>query len=328
MEAALFEPPPLWLSPLGTILKPHSGVYSMKMQIAFRETATVRHDHSVAMAVGIIEVGPEELQDFEEKALAFKFHFTPAYSHAVGVSVVGGPRKLVDRDGWLENTLATGTLEDLLTSHIERAIPNDRHNADFALRETELPPSVEGGVVFAFSGLVHVKHEQPFRFEDLQWFESRAGDRVDLMLFTGRSGIEKRTERSAVDMVESMRGQAISAFLQAPLWGFGEEVYGLPGTMRLDVYRKHGRYQDLVLADDRNPAEELELEELREFMRYAALDNLEKDEVFRNFVREMREQFPEFDGNRPMTADQIVSREESMGVIVASLLNSSDRYAR
>lgn len=292
----------------------------MKMQIAFRETATVRHDHSVAIAVGIIEVGPEELQDFEDKALAFKFHFTPAYGHAVGVSVVGGPRMLVDRDGWLGDTLATGTLENLLTSHIERAIPNHQHNADFTLRETELPPSVEGGVVFAFSGFLHVKPGQPFDFECLQWFENRAGDRADLMLFTGRSGIEQRLEQGRVDMVESMRGQAMSAFLQAPLWGFVEEAYGLPGTMRLDVYRKMDRYQDLVLADDRNPEEESELEELREFMRHAALDNLEKDETFRNFVREMREQFPEFDGNRPMTADQIVSREESVGVIVASIL--------
>lgn len=300
----------------------------MKMQIAFRETATVRHDHSVAIAVGIIEVGPEELQDFEEKALAFKFHFTPAHGHAVGVSVVGGPRKLVDRDGWLGNTLATGTLEDLLTSHIERAIPNDQHNADFALRETELPPSVEGGLVFAFSGFVHVKPEQPFRFEDLQWFENRAGDPADLLLFTGRSGIEQRLEQGRVDMVASMEGEAMPAFLQAPLWGFVEEAYGLPGTMRLDVYRKMDRYQDLVLADETTPAEESELEGLREFMRYAALDNLEKDEMFRNFVREMREQFPEFAGNRPMTAEQIVSREESMGVIVASLLNSSDSYAR
>ncbi len=300
----------------------------MKMQIAFRETATVRHDHSVAIAVGIIEVGPEELQDFEEKALAFKFHFTPVYGHAVGVSVVGGPRKLVDRDGWIENTLETGTLEDLLTSDIERAIPNEHHNADFALRETELPPSVEGGVVFAFSGFLHVKPGQPFKFEDLQWFEKRAGDPSHLMLFTGRSGIERRIEQGPVDMVESMRGQAMSAFLREPLWGFGDEAYGLPGTMRLDVYRKLGRYQDLVFADDRTPAEDSELDELREFMRYAALDSLEKDEMFQNFVREMRDQFPEFDGNRPMTAAQIVSREEGMSVIVASLVNSSDSYGR
>jgi hypothetical protein len=300
----------------------------MKMQIAFRETTKVRHDHSVAMAVGVVEVGPEELQDFDEKSLAFKFHFIPVYGHAVGVSVVGGPRKIVDRDGWIGNTLATGTLEDLLTSHIERAIPNDHHNADFVLRKTELLPSVEGGVVFAFSGFVHVKPGQPFGFEDLQWFENRAGDPSHLMLFAGRSGIERRIEQGSVDMVESMRGEAMSAFLREPLWGFGDEAYGLPGTMRLNVYRKLGRYQDLVLADDRTPSEDLELGGLREFMRCAGLDNLEKDEMFRDFVREMREQFPEFDGSRPMTADQIVSREESVKVIIESLLNSSTSYAR
>lgn len=296
----------------------------MKMQIAFRETATVRHGHSVAIAVGVIEVGPEELQDIEEKALAFKFHFSPVYGHAVGVSSVGGPRTLVDRDGWLENTLATGTLEDLLTSHIERAVPNEHHNADFAFRETELPPSVEGGVVLAFSGFLHVKPEQKFDFENLLWFEEMHGAPNHMMVFAGRSGIERRIEQGRVDMVESMHGEAMPAFLRAPLWGFGDEAYGLPGTMRLDVYRKLDRYQHLVLADDRTADEDAELDELRPFMRYAGLNNLETDEMFRNFSREMRVQFPEFDGYRPMTAEQIVSREDSVSVIVRSLLKQDE----
>lgn len=299
----------------------------MKMQVAFRETTTVRHGHSVAMAVGIIEVGPMELVDFDEKALAFKFHFAPSSTHPIGVSAVGGPRKIIDDDGWVKNTLAIGAIEDLLTSRIERAIPNEHHNADLAFRETELEPSVEGGMVYAFSGLLHLKPGQSFNFDELQWFESTNDGLDKVMIFTGRSGIEHRIENGGVDMVESMLGEAMSAFLRAPLWGFGDEPYGLPGTMRIDVYRKMDRYQILVLADDRTEDEEHELAELREFMRCAGLNNLEKDEMYRNFVREMRSQFPEFDAYRPMTADQIVSREESLKVIVASLLKEADEDA-
>jgi hypothetical protein len=59
-------------------------------------------------------------------------------------------------------------------------------------------------------------------------------------------------------------------------------------------------------------------------MRYAGLNNLETNEMFQNFSREMRVQFPEFDGYRPMTAEQIVSREGSVSVIVGSLLKRDE----
>lgn len=296
----------------------------MKMQIAFRETTHIRHGNSVSMAVGIIEVGPDERRDLEEKALAFKFAFIPALDHPVAAVAVGEPRRLVDRGGYIKNTLTVGTLEDLLTTDLERAIPNEHHNADFILRETELPPSVDGGVVFAFSGFLHFKPRQNFNFENLLWFENAPGDPEHQMVFAGRSGFERRPEEGPVEMVVRMTGHSMSAMLRDPLWGFGEEAYGLPGTMRLENYQKLDRYQDLMFTDDRTPEEDAELDELSVFMRYAGLDTLEKDETFRAFVKEMRDQFPEFTGNFPMTADQIISRDESVKMLVSSLLERED----
>jgi hypothetical protein len=296
----------------------------MKMQIAFRESSEIRHGHSVAIAGGVVEIGPDEWQDFEEKALAFKFTFIPALDHPVAVSAVGEPRRVVARYDYIENTLRVGTLEDLLTTDLERAIPNDHHNADFVLRETELPSSVDGGIVFAFSGLLHLKPGQTFNFENLLWFENVSGDPEHRMVFAGRSGLERRFEEGSVDMVARMRGEAMSALLRDALWGFGDEAYGLPGTMRLENYHKLDRYQELVFADDRTPEEDAEFNELRAFMRYAGLDTLEKDETFRRFVKEMRDQFPEFNGNYPMTADQMIGRDESIKAVISNLLERED----
>ncbi|NTF17142.1 hypothetical protein G6L37_01690 [Agrobacterium rubi] len=296
----------------------------MKMQIAFRETSTVRHGHTVAMAGGVIEIAPEEWQDFDEKALAFKFDFVPALDHAVVVTAVGATRPIADPDGWLQNTLEVGTLEDLLTNRLDRAIPNQDHNADFVLRQTELPASVEDGRVFAFSGIMHLKPDQKFGFENLSWFESLEGGDDHVMMFAGRSGLERRKELGPVDMVEGMRGESMSAMLRQPLWGFGDEPYGLPGTMRLDVYRKLDRYYELFFEENRTSDEQAEFEDVREFMRCAGLNTIEKDDRYRDFFREMRAQFPEFTGHHPMTADQIVSRAESSRILVESILKRED----
>ena len=291
----------------------------MKMQVAFRETKVMRHGHSVVIAVGVIEVHPEEWVDYDEKQVAFKFDFVPSIDYPVAVSAVGGPRRIEDRDGYIDTYLATGTLEDLLTCELNRAVPNDHHNADFVFRQTELPASVEDGRVYAFSGVIHLRPEQKLDFRNHLWFEHVPGTRQEMMLFSGRTGIEHRP-RKTVDMDEGMRGHAIAQFLREPLWGFGDEAYGLPGTMRLSMYQKLARYQDLLFTEERTPEEQCEFDEVREVMRFAGLDNLEKDERYRAFTREMREQFPEFRGYQPMTSEQIVSREESLKVVIDSIL--------
>lgn len=292
----------------------------MKMQIGFRESTAVRHGHAVAMACGVLEVAPEEWIDFNEKSLAFSFDFVPALGHAAAATAVGMPREIRDEYGRAEDTLSIGSLEDFFTSRIDRAIPNDVHNADFVLRETELPASVLDGRVFAFAGLIHFRPEQKFAFEDLWWFESVDAAPGHVMMFAGRSGFERRPELGSVDMVESMRGEAMTAMLRKPLWGFGDEPYGLPGTMRLENYRKLDRYHTLFFIEERSSEEQAEFEDVREFVKMAALNTIEKDAQYREFVREMRAQHPEFNSHKPMTADQMVSRDESLRVIIDSIL--------
>ncbi|TLX15755.1 hypothetical protein [Rhizobium sp. MHM7A] len=299
----------------------------MKMQIAFRETVTTRHDHNVAMAVGVIEVGPQDTTDYEDKSLVFRFDFNPALEHAVAASTHWPPRRLVDSWGWLETELETGTLEGLLMSQIERAIPNDIHNADFVLRQTEVPPSVEGGRVFAFSGFLHVKPEQRFSFNDVVWFESPTSGQDNVMIYAGRSGVERRLEDGRQDMVETTRGDAMSSFLRKPLWGFGDEAYSLPGTMRLSMYQKMDRYMELFFSESLSAADKKEFAGLKEEMRRAGLDNVAKDEDFKAFVKQMRLKYPELVGNKPLTGKQRRLHEEKVSEVMSEVMEA-DGFTR
>jgi hypothetical protein len=38
----------------------------------------------------------------------------------------------------------------------------------------------------------------------------------------------------------------------------------------------------------------------------------------------MRDQFPEFNGNYPMTADQMIGRDESIKAVISNLLERED----
>lgn len=299
----------------------------MKMQIAFRETVTTRHDHNVAMAVGVIEVGPQDTNDYEDKSLVFRFDFNPALEHPVAASTFWVPRRLVDSWGSLDVELATGTLEHLLMSDIERAIPNDVHNADFVLRQTEVPPSVEGGRVFAFSGFLHVKPDQKFSFNDVVWFESPISGQDNVMIYAGRSGVERRPEDGRLDMVETMRGDAMSSFLRKPLWGFGDEPYALPGTMRLSMYHKVDRYKELFFAEGLSAADQGEFEALKEEMRMAGLDNVAKDENYKAFAKEMRLKYPELTGSKPQTRQQRLLRNEKIKEVLSEVM-AADGFAR
>lgn len=296
----------------------------MKMQIAFRESSEIRHGHSVVMAGGVLEVGPDEWVDFDEKTQAFQFHFIPGVDHPVGAKFVGGARPVKDPWGEVQQELATGTIEGLLLAQIERAVPNEFVNADFVFRLTALPASVEDGRVFAFSGLLHLRPGQELDFGKLLWFEAPEHSSKRDMLLAGRSGIERRPQLGEVDITERMRGNGMDQLLKLPLWGFGEEAYALPGTMSLEMYTKLDRYHELLFARSLSDDETTELDDLREIMRPAGLNMIERDEVFREYCREMRHAHPEFRAHHPLTADQIVSREESARVLIASLLDRDE----
>ncbi len=296
----------------------------MKMQIAFRETNAMRHGHRVAMAVGVIEVGPEDKTDYEEKGLVFRFDFIPGVANAVAASTHWPPRELESDYGHLDSELQTGTLEGLLTTQIERAIPNETHNADLILRQTEVPPSVEGGRVFAFSGFVHVRPEQTFTYSDIAWYESQPYGHSNMMIYAGRSGIERRASQGKRDMSETMRGDAMSGFLRAPLWGFGSDAYSLPGTMRLSMYHKMDRYRELFFSERSSLELQQEFDTLKEEMRFAGLDNLARDSVFQEFARQMHEKYPELVGNKPMTGEQQRLYSEKAGEVIRLVKEAED----
>ena len=145
-----------------------------------------------------------------------------------------------------------------------------------------------------------------------------------MMTYAGRSGIERRTSQEKRDMAETMRGDAMSGFLRAPLWGFGSDAYGLPGTMRLSMYHKMDRYRELFFSERSSLELQQEFETLKEEMRFAGLDNLARDSVFQEFARQMHEKYPELVGKKPMTGEQQRLYSEKAGEVIRLVKEGED----
>jgi hypothetical protein len=146
------------------------------------------------------------------------------------------------------------------------------------------------------------------------------------MIYAGRSGMERRPGDGRPDMVETMRGDAMSSFLREALWGFGNEAYSLPGTMRLSMYRKMDRYGELFFSENQSSVEQEEFKSLKEEMRLAGLDNVAKDETYQEFSRQMRLKYPELNGNKPMVSKQNLLLAEKTAEVLAQIM-VEDRLA-
>lgn len=214
----------------------------MRMQIAFRETDETRSGYSVALAGGVIETSPDDRLSYDECRVSFQLSFRED-----GVPFSAFCHRTPTRLATDSILLDTCTLEDLLTVRMERNQPSDFLNAEFAMRETALPASIPGATSYAFSGLVYLERDQTISYSEACQLESRSdlGDRA--MFFRGVLGADFRPEVGEIDVVEEMRGAKMDQLLQKPWWGFAEEAYSLPGTMRRGNYEQIERFQDFTL---------------------------------------------------------------------------------
>lgn len=291
----------------------------MRMQIAFRETDETRSGYRVAIAGGVIETSPEDRLSYDECRVSFQLSFREdgvpfsAFCHRT-------PTRLTT-DGIL---LDTCTLEDLLTVRMDRYQPSDFLNAEFAMRETALRASAPGATSYAFSGFVYLDRGQIISYSEASQLEPRSdlGDRA--MFFRGVLGADFRPEIGEVDVVEEMRGATMDQLLQKPWWGFAEEAYSLPGTMRRGNYEQIERFQQLHFAD-RATAEEVEYARLRERMQYLGTAGMLTDPIMERYIR-ARRAAPDFRSPYlPVPHSATFTRQDAFDTLVKELIAPGPR---
>ncbi|MDW9481379.1 hypothetical protein GOB57_22285 [Sinorhizobium meliloti] len=287
----------------------------MRMQIAFRETDETRSGYRVVIAGGVIETSPEDRLSYEECRVSFQLSFrddgvpSSAFCHRV-------PMRLSSESGVL---LDTCSLEDLLTCQMDRCKPSDFLNAELFMRETALQPSASGATVYAFSGYAYLDRGENLSYTEACQLESSSelGDRA--MFFRGVLGTDFRPEIGEIDVVEEMRGAPMDQLLQKPWWGFGEEAYSLPGTMRLGNYEQIERFQQLHFSQ-RDAAQDLEYNRLRDRMRHLRTDSILSDPFLERYVRARREA-PDFRSPYlPVPHSAIFTRQDALDTLVTELV--------
>jgi hypothetical protein len=287
----------------------------MRMQIAFRETEETRSGYRIAIAGGVIETSPEDRLSYDECRVSFQFAFREdgvpfsAFCHR-------NPQRLSSESDVL---LDTSTLEALLTCKMDRSQPRDFLNAELFLRETSLAPSAQGASSYVFAGLVYLDRDETLSYSEACQLESRSdlGDRA--MFFRGVLGEDFRPEIGEIDVVKEMRGATMAQLLEKPWWGFGDEAFSLPGTMRRGNYEQIERFQQLHFSD-RNPAEDLEYNRLADRMRYLGMDTMLTDRMLEGYIR-ARRSAPDFRSPYlPVPHSATFTRQDALDTLVTELL--------
>lgn len=295
----------------------------MKMQIAFRETSTVRMGHNVVISGGVVEFPSTDLEDYEEKQLALNFIFDKRSSAPMVVVPAEKPRPVIGKEAyWLEDQMASCDIDALLLQDMHWAVPNEVHNGDIFLRLTDLPPSEAGARVFAFTGFLHLDRDQDFDFKSLLQFESwgrSAGQSVPL-------GRVVREGFPQVNMTEMMRGMAMSSLLKQPIWGFGEERYALPGAMRLDRYKELSTYYKMFFNEQRTPEQDKQFKEVEQKLQGFGLATLSRsaDEQFVEFARRLNSSAPDRNTHIPRTAKQLAEDDMMATNVIKELLQEQE----
>ncbi|MCZ7861181.1 hypothetical protein O9X98_07145 [Agrobacterium salinitolerans] len=291
----------------------------MRMQIAFRETDETRSGYRVAVAGGVIETSPDDRLSYDECRVSFQLSFRED-----GVPFSAFCLRTPTRLATDSILLDTCTLEDLLTVRMERNQPSDFLNAEFAMRETALPSSIPGATSYAFSGLVYLDRDQTISYSEACQLESRSdlGDRA--MFFRGVLGADFRPEIGEIDVVEEMRGAKMDQLLQKPWWGFAEEAYSLPGTMRRGNYEQIERFQRLHFAA-RDPEQENEYARLRERMQHLGMAGMLADPILESYIQ-ARRAAPDFRSPYfPVPHSATFTRQDALDTLVTGLISAGPR---
>jgi hypothetical protein len=296
------------------------GEGQMKLQVAFREFNQQFGGHNVLCALGVVEGKPAELDIYEDRFVNFRLAFDGASGLLSTVTCLDNPHPITEGFGAAndEHLLHVCDLESLQASSLRRTHPNDYQNAEFALRMTDVEPSMDGRVVYAFAGLVYADENQKIDVSKLYQVESLQQSATAPMFLSGIVGATLRRELGEVNVETAMRGDALSGFLRKPWWGFGDEPVALPGTMRRSVYHNHQRYLDLAFKD-RTVEEAAEFSTLRSEMKVVGFDTIESDPVFARYVHERMKLG--LKAHVPEKRSVVLAREPALASLVRSLIN-------
>jgi hypothetical protein len=291
----------------------------MRMQIAFRETDETRSGYKVAIAGGVIETSPQEHLSYDECRVSFQMSFRED-----GVPILAFCHRTPTRLLSDSILLDTCSLEDLLSIPMDRYHPSGFLNAEFAMRETALKPSTLGATSYAFSGLVYLDRHQIISYSEASQLESRSDRGDHAMSFRGVLGSDVRPEIGEINVVEEMLGAPMSELLQKPWWGFGEEAYSLPGTLRAVNYEQAEQFEQLHFSD-RGPTQELEYTRLKDRMQYLGMAGILADPILERYVQ-TRRTAPDFSSPHfPFPRSAMFTRQDALDTLVVGLVGATPK---
>jgi hypothetical protein len=115
-------------------------------------------------------------------------------------------------------------------------------------------------------------------------------------------------------------GIGMAALLKRPVWGWGDERFGLQSTMRLDVIDEARELRALMDASTTSAADDARIAELRHGQAWNVLRAGRDEPMFDEFRRRMGAEHPYDDWSKPVTAAQDATRRARAEGIVHELM--------
>lgn len=290
----------------------------MRVQLAFRNTVEVWHDHAMLMTSGICEVDAATAGRYAENFVSTRIEFA-ADGHPICLLTTNNI--YAPKAGfWQPEPLETTEIESYLTAQLDRIIPGPFSNAELLMRRTLIEPSAPGNVVMAFSGLVGV---HPVITPDCDHVHELATDArtgvENFMRYVGRLGYDLRPEWDIPALIEATRGKNMQAFLRLPIWGFSERPVGLRSTLPIETLDKLDRYRDLDMAGPGNRDND-EFSRLRLLARETGHDNTDRYPMFKAMISILHAEDALPRSAKPMTDLELGEHEERIYSIVGKLM--------
>jgi hypothetical protein len=295
--------------------------YTMKIQIAFRETRESHVGHDFWIASGLVEANEAFAAAAEEKFTGVRMDFTQDGAPMLALFTSNTYVPTYQRRPLHVDELKFDSVENTVRKTLDRIMPSPYSNAELFLRRTKVAGSGPGRVVLALSGLVGYK--PPIRLDCDNVFQlgstSHSSEPETFLRYEGRVGTDINPDWGHTAMIEATRGHSSTEFLRTPVWGFGEEPIRLGSTLHLEAQAKIGRHRALHFCD-RTAAEEAEYVKLSAIMKREGLNDFGRHPDFEEALHRMDEAGFSIDDETPLTRRQYAERSDYMTGVVRDLV--------
>lgn len=294
----------------------------MKLQVAFRDTGHVEKGYRTVILAGLVE-----FQDNDPSCPALPEGMIGSFV----MDMARGPGGLrpsmvasLDRyrfpkDCWGHRPTAGTDLTAMVTQSVW-GVPTCRGHCEMFLLKSLVEPSRPGLAVMAATGIVAIAAESQVDQDGIfqcSWDQDR-------FVYEGRLGEDLRPEWGAPTMAGRTRGHALRQFLREPVWGFGDEPVSLPWQMPLGFAEQFDEYLRLALLDEKSDEETAAHAELRKRMATEAMDNVDRDPMFKGMLRGLKERGLLRLAAMPMTRDECVTQEKAAAELLREAMDRTE----